>query len=121
MANMLQRGAAWLGSQLQAHAGRCISLTQGTTTIEGLVVSVAKHEHDAIDREGFITKVSTFDWTIVAADINGMELRPGAVITETLCGVTKRYEAMAIGSNKPCVEPKDSSGILLVLHTTQVT
>lgn len=121
MANMLQRGAAWLGSQLQTHAGLTVSLSQGATTIEGLTASRVHHEHDAIDNEGFITKVATWDWTIVAADLNGLEVRKGATITEVCSGVTRRYQVLPVGRDKPCVEPKDSSGILLTLHTKQVT
>lgn len=120
MPNMLQHGATWLGKQLQAHAGRVVTLEQGGTTIEDLNASVVSHEHEVFDQEGFLVKVLSFDWTIVAEDLDGLELRVGAVITETIGAVTSKYEAMPLGRDKPCVERKDSSGILLTLHTKQV-
>ena len=124
MANILQDGAAWLGGKLTAHAGHSVSLEQGSATLTGLTASVAMHDYEVIDSSGMLTAVLSYDWTFVAADLvaaggSGFELRKGAVVIETVSGVTRRYEAMPLGS-KPAAERLDPSGILLTLHTKKV-
>src|SRR3990172_7717189 len=117
MPNMLQTGAAWLGGQLKAHAGRTLSVQQGSTELQNLTATVALHDHEVIDSEGFATSVSSYDWLFVVADLPaGFEFRPGAVVTETLDGRKQKYEAMPLGGG-PCFEPADASSVLLMLHT----
>lgn len=120
MPNILQTGATWLGEQLQAHAGRTVSVKQGAKrAVEGLTATVASHDYEVVDANGFLTTVPAYDWTFVAADLGDLNIRTGDVITETLAGVEVKYEAMPIGK-KPSVENLDSSGILLTVHTKKV-
>lgn len=118
---MLQNGMATLGSLLQNHAGRTVTLTQGGTVITDLQAPVSMEEHDVVDDEGFLTKAASIDWTIVVADLDGLELRAGAIISERVGCVTKNYEAMPLGRDRPCVEPKDNSGVMIILHTKEVS
>jgi len=120
MTNLLQSGAAWLGGQLQTHAGRTVSIRQGVKTVASIVASVAKLEYMVESEEGFPLAVQFYDWTFVAADLvaAGIELREGAIVTETLSGVAREYFAAPVGK-RPCVEDLDTSGILLTLHTNR--
>lgn len=121
--NLLQSGAAWLGGQLKAHAGRTVTLTAGQLTIENLQCSAAQFEHEILDDDGFATRILSYDWTFTAADLFvgdvPVNLRPGVIVTETLNGVTSKYEAMTLGS-RPALERLDSSGILMILHTKKI-
>ena len=124
MTNLLQDGATWLGGQLKDSAGRSVSIVQGSLRVSGLTASVYQHEYPVLNREGFLTQVRAYDWTFTAADIvsgsSVVALRKGAVITETLNGVEHKYEAMEVG-DMPAVEDKDTSGILLTVHTRRIS
>lgn len=116
MPNLLQRAATWHGGQMKGIAGHAVAVQQGTTRISSLTGWREQHEHTVIDSEGFGTQVRSWDWRFVAADLpSGFEFRAGAEITE---GVDK-YEVIPIGP-KPCVEPADSSGIQVIVHTKKV-
>lgn len=120
MPNMLQTGAAWLGEQLQAHAGRTVSIKQGVRrALTGVVATVSNVEYEIADASGFLTVVPGYDWTFVAADLGDLNIRTGDIVTETIAGVEQKYEVMPVGK-KPCVEPGDSSSILLTVHTKKV-
>lgn len=125
MPNMLQTGAAWLGQKLQASAGRSVTLQQGTTVIEGLTATLAAHDYDVMDADGFSTRVRSFDWIFVAADlvVDGVPFcfhaNGGAVVKETVGSVETRYESMKVGT-RPAAEDKDSSGVLVMVHTNKV-
>jgi len=116
----MQNAAAWLGGQLQTAAGRTVSIRQGTKTVTGIVAPVAMVEYQvALTEDSFPVAVQYYDWTFVRADLDtaGIELRDGAIVTETLNGVAREYFAAPVGKDKPCVEDLDTSGILLTLHT----
>lgn len=121
MGNMLEDGAAWLGEQLQAHAGRTVNIRQGKQTVSGIVATLAMKEYKIAGVDGFETEVTSCDWTFVRADLDtaGLVFRTGAVIEETVAGVLKKYEAMELG-DRPAAEDLDTSGILITLHTKQV-
>src|SRR4051812_7679235 len=107
MTNLLQSGAAWLGSKLQAHAGRTVTIEQGTITLADITAAAVMHEYEVMDDQGFLVSVVSYDWTLVTADLvadgSPLQLRSGAILTETLEGVENKYEAMPLGQ-KPCVE-----------------
>lgn len=115
MPNLMQRGAAFLGEKLKSAAGRSVTLTQGATTL-AITSWHARHEYEVVDEQGLPEKVASYDWSIVEEDLDGLVLRPGATITDG----SAVYEAMAIGTRQ-CVERLDSSGVLLTLHTRQIT
>lgn len=118
MANLMQRGAAWLGDRIKVAAGRAVTITQGSKVLTNITAALVMHEHDVIGDEGFLTKVQSCDWTLAAADLGDLTLRAGAMLEIVETG--DKYEAMPIGK-KPCVEPKDGSGVLLTLHTKKVS
>lgn len=117
MPNLLQTSAAWLGQQLQSHAGQVVTLRQGAMELSEISATLSQHQHEILDASGFLTKVTLFDWTFVAADLAGLKLRSGALVIDES---GNEYEAMPL-DKIPAVERGDSSGILLILHTKLVT
>lgn len=122
MPNVLQLGAAWLGERMQALAGRMVTVRQGGVSTESIT---AWHElvgYDVVDQDGFSTSVESFDWRFVAADLpTGFVFRDGALIVEEIAGgLTNVFEVMPIGTKK-CSEKADSSGVLLTVHSKQVS
>lgn len=126
MTNMLQDGATWLGGQLRDSAGRTVTVQQGSTILSvdpsgnALAGIMSGHEHEILDDNGFQIKVLSYDWTFLATDLGSLELREGAIIRETLSGTVYEYEAMQFG-HMPAVERLDSSGLLVLVHTKQVS
>jgi len=123
MPNVLTNGAAWLGGQLQAAAGvevwyvrrsNCVPITAWPTI----------HEYEVLDEDGIPTRVLSYDWAFVAAELvlggQPIEPRPGDLVVETVDGLECPFEAMPLGK-KPCFERLDASGQLIVVHTKQVS
>ena len=120
MANVLQTGAAWLGSQLSTHAARTITIVQGQRLLDAVSSWCSRQEYTIEDSEGFTTSIVSFDWQFVASDLpSDFTFRDGAILQETLNGKVQKYEAMPLGT-QGCCERLDDSGILLTVHTKQV-
>ena len=121
--NFLQNGASWLGLQLQAHAGRTVRLEVGRDAVAEITATLVQANYEVDDQRGFRTEAQSYDWTFTASDIgfHGITLRKGAIVVEVDGdGVEHKYEAMPFGQ-RHAVEPLDSSGILLTLHTKKVS
>jgi len=120
MPNVLQTGAAWLGSQLSSHAVRMITVIQGHRLLDPLSAWCSRQEYTIEDSEGFTTSLVSFDWQFVASDLpSDFVFRDGAILKETLNGIVQKYEAMPLGT-KGCCERLDDAGVLLTVHTKQV-
>ena len=120
MAINMQTAATWLGTKLKTPAGRTVTIRQGTASPKDITASSASdREHDVVDTNGMLTKVITFTWTFVAADLGNLTLRSGAEIVETIGGITSKYEVMSPGKGKDAVEYDDTKQ-LLYAHTKQV-
>lgn len=117
MPNMMQTGASWHGENLQVSAGRGVTIHHGDTSLTGITAVLSMHEHEVISDEGYLTRVLSHDWTFVADDLGEMVIGSGAWIVDSETG--ERYEALPIG-NRPCNERKDSSGILITIHSKLV-
>lgn len=119
MPNLLQTSAAWLAGQLKTHGGRSVAVVRGGLEVATLTGTVSQQVHDIVDDEGLLTQVTSFDWTFTAEDFGELTLRAGDQLVETLNGVTATYEALPLG-DKPAVEPLDTSGVMLLVHTRRV-
>lgn len=121
--NLMQRGAVFLGQNMQASAGRSIIYKRGSHETAAITAWNANQEYDAEDANGVTTTIAMDDWTVFAEDLafNGAQLTPraGDVITETLNGVTIEYQVLPVAGRK-AVEWLDTSGILLLIHTKRV-
>jgi hypothetical protein len=82
------------------------------------------HEYEVLDEDGIPMRVLSHDWTFVASDLvlNGqpIEPRPGDRIVEIVDGEEFPFEVMPI-EKKPCFEPLDVSGRLILVHTKRVS
>lgn len=116
MTNLMQTGAALLGTQLKSVAGRVVTIRQGSTTLSVTAASVLRQEHEVMDREGFMTRIESFDWTLVTADLEGLSIRAGAELSEA---DGSKYEVMPLGDMPPVV-PSDTSNLLQIVHTKKV-
>jgi hypothetical protein len=125
MRNLLKNGAAWLGLQMQSHAGRTVRLVVGEYEIEGLTAVLANKQYDVFDDNANLIRILSHDWTLVAREISDscgfeIEIVSGSYIEEMEDGeVIGRYEALPIGK-QPCVEPAGASGILITVHTKKI-
>jgi len=128
-ANVMQSAATWLGQKLQGPAGgrvagRSITYCRGPLASAEIIAWVAQRDYELSGDESFLTSVAFFDWSLFAAEliITGETLYPraGDRIKETLNGYDITYELMPI-DRRDCVERLDTSGILLLLHTKEVS
>lgn len=117
--NLMQRSATWLGSKLQDAAGTTVTYRRADKSIS-VTATHALAEHDIIDTEGFATKVKSHDWTFTAAELllfaEQLTPRPG----DRIEAGDDVYEVLPLDDKKPCVEPLDADGILVVVHTKKV-
>jgi hypothetical protein len=122
MTNILQDGAAWLGSQLKAHAGVSVTYTRGTDSAS-ITATATMQQYDVVDAEGFSTSVVSRDYLVHAADLvlagSLIVPRAGDQIAETIAGVACTFEVMPLGEKRE-FDPLDSDGLLLLIHTKKV-
>lgn len=120
MSNLLQNGAAWLGTQMKSAAGRTVKIRQGENIYDAVTAWHATVDYQVLDSEGFATSLQSIDWRFVAEDLpDGFAFREGDIIEETVGDDVRFFEAMPLG-NQPCSEDADSSGVLLIVHTKRV-
>ena len=124
MPNLQQRGAAWLGSQLQTAAGQASTYRRrGSGGVEefAIVGTWSEKVYDQVDQDGEVQQVLAYDWILVAADLDEISVspRPGDQLVGTVAGSAVTFEIRPIG-NLPAVEWADTSGILIRLHTKRV-
>ena len=75
-----------------------------------------KAEYEAVNSEGFTTKVVSKDWLIPADDLAAITPRAGDQIRRTVGTETHVYEVVPIDENTPAVE-RDDTGFLFRLHS----
>jgi hypothetical protein len=120
MPNLLQRGAAFLGSRMQQAAGRSVVYSRRSQTVT-LTGWPAMQEYEVDDEDGIPRRHTFYDWTFTAEDLDFASdaeifaARPGDQIRETLNGQEITYEAMPPGT-KPVSERLDTAGVLVVVH-----
>jgi hypothetical protein len=118
MVNLMQRGAAWLGDRLKDSAGSVVSVKQADVVVVAEITATRSSvPYEVADDSGFLQEVLMHDWAVVAADLGDVTLRDGTRIVDSE-GV--EYEVLPVGK-RPAVEPLDTSGILLRVHTKKVT
>jgi hypothetical protein len=117
--NVLEEGTEWLASELQAFASRAVTYRRGGLVSSPIAAVPAQQMYEVVDEDGFATSVQYFDWSIPAVDLvlgsARIEPRPGDRILDG----SVSYDVLPVGK-RPCVEPIDPAGILLLLHTRRV-
>ncbi len=112
--------AGFAGS-LNQLAGEPVNLLRAGAQMLGPVSAVPDLvNYEVIDEQGMLTSVASYDWLFTATDLAGLPSPPrtGDRIAATVGDA--QYEVMPIGQ-KPCAEPAEPDGILLVVHTKRVS
>jgi hypothetical protein len=118
MPNLMESGAAWLGARLKDAAGSLVSVKQAdAVVIAEITATRSAVPYEVASDEGFLQEVLMHDWAITATDLGTVTLREGSRIVDSE-GV--EYEVLPVGK-RPAVEPLDTSGILLRVHTKKIT
>jgi hypothetical protein len=118
MPNLMQSGAAWLGARLKDAAGSVVSVKQfDAVVIAEITATRSAVPYQVTNDEGFSQEVLMHDWAVVAEDLGTVTLRDGSRIVD---GDGVEYEVLPVGQ-RLAVEPMDTSGILLMVHTKKVT
>lgn len=124
MPNLMQRGATWLGSQLQTAGGRTGVYIRGTSESGSITAVVTDLRQEVVNEDGFGTGVILTGWQFVASELllNGEAIDPrsGDRWRETLNGVDLEWEAMPPGPNQKVFEWRDTSRLLIVVWMKQV-
>ena len=115
----MQTGAAWLGAKLKAHAGTAVKFRRAGHEVS-VTATRAMAEHEVSGPNGFLTKVHTVDRKFTAVDLVllGEVIKPRPRDEIEADGVV--FQAMNLGERE-CAEPADAAGILIVVHTKQVS
>jgi hypothetical protein len=113
-----------MAQSLQRLAGIEGVYARGEDESEPITGVPVQHEYEVIDDEsGLPTKVLSYDWTFVAAELlidgNPIVPRKGDRWKPTIEGTEETYEVLPIGK-RPCFERADTSGVLILVHTKRV-
>ena len=127
MPNLLQRGAAWLGSNLQIAGGRTTTIERRGQSFTAVgTPNKVDYDTDIDEQTGLAVAVTFYDWTYTFADLGFandqslFEAMAGDQIKETLNGVDYVYE-VASPLKRKVMEWLDSGGVLVVIHTKLVS
>lgn len=123
MPNAIERAAAALSGSLQRVAGTEFRIRRGGDTSEPIKGTLTIATYEVADTETLtLIRVRSIDWVIqqslIVIEGKSIELRPGDEFEATAGG--KRYEVMPVGK-RPCWEPHDANGVMLVVHTKEIT
>jgi hypothetical protein len=122
MTDLLQRGAAWLTGQLQAHASRPVTYLRGAQSVV-VQATLGKSEFEQTDAQGFKTISEVRDWLIPTADLvlGGTTVLPerGDQIQESADDGTHLYEVVPVGGEPP-YRYSDPYRRLLRIHVREI-
>jgi hypothetical protein len=119
MSNVLEEGTEWLAGELQAFASRAVTYRRGGLVSSPIAAIPAQQMYEVIDEDGFATSVQYFDWSIPAVDLVLGNARIEPRQGDRIIDGNVAYDVLPVGK-RPCVEPIDPAGILLLLHTRRV-
>lgn len=124
MPNLMQRGATWLGSKLQTAGGRAVVYRRGASLTCALTATPQMHKR-IVMVDGLPVETVVYSWTVTASELRfsgeRFEPRAGDLVIETLNDSAKEWELLDLDDKTPCWEWADSSGILLLIHTKDVS
>jgi len=118
MASTLARAAGYPGTY-DRYSG-------GSVDARGIVV---ERDYEVIDDEGIVTLVKSFDWIFRTEELARLlPPKPRDRFRPDSYGLPERegqdlqecYEAMTIGK-KPCYEPHDAHGVMVVVHMQRIS
>ena len=124
MSTAIARAAVGMAHSLQRLAGIEGVYARGEDESQPITGVPVQHEYEVIDDEtGLPMKVTSYDWTFVAAELAIASVpitpRKGDRWKPTIEGGEETYEVLPIGK-RPCGERLDASGVLWLVHTKKV-
>ena len=122
MAEVLDKGSAWLEDQRNRHMTRTVTYQRDGDSVE-LAATIGRTEFEQADDFGVIHKIESRDYLVRTADllIAGAQTLPkaGDRVRETDGAKTFVYEVMAPG-NEPPYRYSDPNRRTLRIHTKHV-
>jgi hypothetical protein len=122
MADVLERGSAWLEEQRQRHMTRMVMYQRGGESVE-LAATIGRTEFEQADEFGAIHKIESRDYLVLTTDLvlDGVQTLPkaGDHVRETDVAKTFVYEVMAPGTEPP-FRYSDPYRRTLRIHTKHV-
>ncbi len=122
MADVLDKGSAWLEAQRTQHMTRTVTYLRDGDSVD-VAATIGRTEFEQADEFGVIHKFESRDYLVLTADLvlAGMQTLPkaGDRIRETDGTTTFVYEVMAPG-NEPPFRYSDPYRRTLRIHTKHV-
>lgn len=104
MADLLERGSAWLEDQRTRHMTRTVTYERAGNTVD-VQATIGRTEFEQADEFGVIHKIESRDYLVLTADLvlEGVQTLPkaGDHVRETDGSVIFVYEVMAPGDEPP--------------------
>jgi hypothetical protein len=125
--NMLSRAVKSLSRSLQRAAGWRVDIRRGGTSyVSGIKGVLTMKEYQVFDNDLLPWKKTVADWILPQCEIKKQALTIEAGDQIVVCGhaensqeVTGRtFTVQPIGA-RPCVEPHDDYGVMVVVHTEE--
>ncbi|WP_254512858.1 hypothetical protein [Anatilimnocola floriformis] len=118
--NSIDLAVGALAATLRLAAGTSLVIRRGGERSEPIIGTLTVTSYDVLDEETNLPlRVNSSDWVIEKSLIvvggKSIELRPG---DELLAG-SRRFEVFPI-PKRPCVEPHDASGLMVVVHSKEI-
>lgn len=127
MADLIQKGLAWLDDQRHAHMTQTVLYvrdTENASYVVELLATIGTTEFEQVDEFGIVRKLQSRDFLIRAADlVLNSELtlpKSGDRVRETVGTQTFVYEVMAPGGEPPW-RYSDPYRKTLRIHTKHVS
>lgn len=122
--NAFDRAIAAHSAALQRVAGYPVVIKRGPRTSESITGVLSSSTHEVFDEaEQIPTKVKFSDWLFTKSELilAGKTLTPlpGDLIVATIRTVERTFKVVPI-EKRPCVEPHDHSGLMVVVHTVEL-
>lgn len=123
MTTLLQRGAEWLGQQLQTAAGQAVSYRRAAQRASITAASAGWYDQKSVGLEGEEIVVRVRRYTFVTADLL-FGTRPfvpqdGDRVIETINGQQCEFEVMP-AKQSPSFGQTDPNGILTEVYAARV-
>jgi hypothetical protein len=121
--NAQDRAIAAHAKSLQQHSGYDVVIIRGPRKSSAIRAVLSSSVHNVYDEiTGIPTKIQSSDWIFTKSEVivggKAIELLAGDIITATILGVSRTFEVFPI-AKRPCVEPHDASGLMIVVHTQE--
>lgn len=122
--NLFDHAIAAHAATIKRAVGYDVVIKRGPRESEVIKGVLTSSTHQVFDeKEGIPTKAKFSDWLFTKSDLamdgQPVALLPGDLITATIRAVERRFKVVPI-DKRPCVEPHDHSGLMVVVHSIEL-